>query len=227
MEQRQRWHLQPDQATLCRAVADVIVAAANQCIEARGGFSIVLAGGTTPVAVYRLLVDAQTDWRRWHVYFGDERCVPVADSGRNDGMAHRAWLDKVAIPAGQIHPIPAQLGAEAAAESYRGLLAEVGLFDVVLLGLGEDGHTASLFPGHDVGQAPETTVLPVHDAPKPPPDRVSLGAIRLGRSREVLFLVSGEGKREALSRLKHGDAIPAAAITPAAGVDIYTDIAVD
>lgn len=185
----------------------------------------MLAGGTTPVAVYRLLVNAQTDWRCWHVFFGDERCVPEGDPARNDAMARRAWLDAVAIPAAQIFPIPAELGAEAAAEGYRQLLAGIDLFDLVLLGLGEDGHTASLFPGHDLGEKPDMAVLAVHGAPKPPPDRVSLGADRLGHARSVLFLVSGDSKRDALARLKHGEPIPAAAIRSAAGVDIHADVA--
>ena len=118
--------------------------------------------------------------------------------------------------------IPAELGAERAAAAYAAELRGVGDFDFVLLGLGEDGHTASLFPGHDWGDAPDAPdVLAVHGAPKPPPERVSLSAARFGRAREVWFLVAGADKRAALARWRAGDAIPAGAIRPAAGVDVW------
>ncbi len=94
----------------------------------------------------------------------------------------------------------------------------------MLLGLGEDGHTASLFPMHDWGAAPDSPdVLAVFDAPKPPPQRVSLSAARLSRAREVLFLVAGESKRDAVKRWRAGEQLPAAAIQPAAGVDVLVE----
>ena len=135
-------------------------------------------------------------------------------------MAGLAWLDHVPLPAAHRHAIPAELGAERAA-AYAAELRGVGDFDLVLLGLGEDGHTASLFPGHDWGEAPDAPdALAVLDAPEPPPERVSLSAARLSRSREVLFLVAGPSKREALARWRAGERIPAAAIRPATGVDV-------
>ena len=97
----------------------------------------------------------------------------------------------------------------------------IGSFDLVLLGLGEDGHTASLFPSQDWGEGQESAdALPVFNAPKPPPERVSLSAQRLGKAEQVLFLVTGAGKREAVSRWQAGDPIPASAIHPANGVDV-------
>jgi 6-phosphogluconolactonase len=171
--------------------------------------------------VYALLRESAADWASWQVYFGDERCLPPQNPERNSRMAACAWLDHVAIPPGRIHPIPAELGAEAAAAAYAQELAGVGEFDLVLLGLGEDGHTASLFPGQDWGvNDAALDVLAVRDAPKPPPQRVSLSARRLSQAREVLFLVSGAGKRQAVADWRAGKAIPAAAITPAGGVDV-------
>ncbi|HET7358721.1 MAG TPA: 6-phosphogluconolactonase [Rhodanobacteraceae bacterium] len=219
-----RWHGVADSDALHSAAYQRIVEAATLAIASAGRFAIVLAGGNTPRAVYRLLRDADTDWSRWHVWFGDERCLPGGDAGRNSAMAGQAWLDHVPIPARQCHVLPAEQGAEAAARAYAQELKGVGMFDLVLLGLGEDGHTASLFPGHDWGtaaDAPDT--LAVFDAPKPPPERVSLGAARLARARAVLFLVDGETKRDAVARWRAGAAIPARAIRPAAGVDVLLE----
>lgn len=181
----------------------------------------MLAGGNTPRGAYQRLRDARADWSAWQIYFGDERCVPRDDAARNSRMAEEAWLDHVAIPALRRHPIPGELGAAAAAQAYGAILRPVAAFDLVLLGLGEDGHTASLFPGHDWGAAPGSpAALAVLDAPKAPRERVSLSAARLSCAREVLFMVRGESKREALAQWRAGAAIPAGAIRPAAGVDV-------
>jgi 6-phosphogluconolactonase len=169
-----------------------------------------------------LLGAATADWGRWHVWFGDERCTPREDARRNSLMAESAWLDHVAIPKLQVHEMPAELGPRAAAARYADDLASVGEFDLVLLGLGEDGHTGSLFPGHDLGRAATAPrVLAVFNAPKPPPDRVTLSARRLSEAAEVIFLVAGQAKRDAVQRWRAGASIPAGVITPAAGVDVF------
>jgi 6-phosphogluconolactonase len=220
-----RWLIYADAAALQQALVRAIEHCANESIKARGAFHIVLAGGHTPAAVYRGLAGRPCDWSAWCVYFGDERCLPQGAADRNDSMARACWLDRVAIPPAQIHPIPAELGAVAGAAAYRRTLAGVAAFDLVLLGLGEDGHTASLFPGQPSDDAAGSPVLAVHGAPKPPPERISLSAARLGAARQVWFLVSGEGKRQALERWRRGEDIPARRICPAAGVDVHTDIA--
>ena len=139
-------------------------------------------------------------------------------------MAGEAWLDHVFIPTVQFHAIPAELGAVRAAQLYGETLHAVGEFDLVLLGLGEDGHTASLFPDHEWGAAPGSPdTLAVFDAPKPPPQRVSLSAARLSRARQVIFLVSGASKRRAVAEWRAGKDIPARAIKPAAGVDVLVE----
>lgn len=222
--QKCRWHTCHSLAELEQAAAQAILQAAQRAISLRGRFDIVLAGGSTPRRVYALLREAHADWAAWHVYFGDERCLPPTDDERNSRMAAAAWLDHVAIPPAQLHPIPAELGAEQAAGIYAKTLAGIDQFDLVLLGLGEDGHTASLFPGHDPGSAPDApATLAVLDAPKPPAQRVSLSARRLSAAHQVMFLVTGVAKRQAVHAWRNEMGIPAAAIVPAAGVDIYLE----
>lgn len=226
MQTRQscRWHVLAAADALERTATDKILHAAQQAIARSGAFHIVLAGGSTPRRIYHDLSRKAADWSRWHVWFGDERCLPADAAERNSRMAADAWLDRVPIPSVQIHAIPAELGATAAAAAYARTLAGRGDFDLVLLGLGEDGHTASLFPGHDWGvTATAPDVLAVWDAPKPPPERVSLSAHRLSATRELVFLVSGEGKRQAVAAWRAGADIPAAAIAPAGGVDVLLD----
>lgn len=219
-----RWHVavSPDD-WLTRALR-MVAEAEGEALARRGAFHLVLAGGGTPRALYRALSAEAHDWSRWHVWFGDERCLPPEHPDRNSAMARAAWLDRVDLPDGNLHVIPAERGSAAAARAYAGELAGLAEFDLVLLGLGQDGHTASLFPGRDWGEAAASPpVLAVHDAPKPPPDRVSLSARRLSQARRVLFLVTGADKGEAQARWRRGEAIPASAIRPRAGIDVLTD----
>ena len=221
-----RWHEFPDDTSLLANALARVLAAARDAIAQHGAFDIVLAGGNTPRKLYRALRNADTDWTRWHVWFGDERCAPPDDPERNSRMARDEWLDHVSMPAANVHPIPAEVGARDAAVLYARELRGVDAFDLVLLGLGEDGHTASLFPGHGSGAHTDSPdVLAVFNAPKPPPERVSLSAQRLSRARHVLFLVEGAGKRDAIAAWKRGDAIPAASIAPEAGLDVLLDAA--
>ncbi len=216
-----QWHLFDDAPAVAREAARRILAAVDKAISLQGKFSIVLAGGSTPEATYRLLVDADTDWSKWHIYFGDERCLPMDDAERNSVMATSSWLDHVTIPDKNIHPIPAEQGAEAGASAYGLLIADALPFDLVLLGMGEDGHTASLFPGQR--HPGSELVHAVHDAPKPPPDRVSLSRKALSDCRELLILVTGAGKKEAVTGWKHGEDLPIASIGAHDTVDILQD----
>ena len=215
-----RWHLYADAAALAERAARIILRAAEETIRVRGHFNLVLSGGGTPRAVYERLARAAADWEAWRIYFGDERCLPPEHPERNSRMAADTWLDHVAISRDRIHIMQAELGSDAAAAAYIPLLEKALPFDLVLLGLGEDGHTASLFPGH---QYPEARVVPVRNAPKPPPERVSLSARTLSDAHQALFLVTGSGKRTAVAAWQGGEPIPAADITPGGGVDILLD----
>ena len=216
-----RWHEVVD-------VADVAVRrvlhAAERALAERGEFHLVLAGGNTPRDLYRRLAAIGPDMTGWQVWFGDERCLPVHDPERNSRMALDAWPALTELPAGRLHVMPVELGASRAAAEYAAQLAAVGAFDLVLLGLGEDGHTASLFPGHAWECEDGLSVLAVTDAPKPPDERVSLTASRLSNARQVLFLVSGAGKRDAVAAWRAGRPLPAAAIQPLNGVDVLLNL---
>ncbi|WP_462329118.1 6-phosphogluconolactonase [Thiohalocapsa halophila] len=199
-----------DTEAVAAETARLILDAAADAIAARGAFRLVLAGGSTPLAAYRLLAQAQADWAHWHLYHGDERCLPPDSPERNSRAADDVWLAKVPVPREQVHPIPAEQGAPAASAAYEPVVAGAVPFDLVLLGMGEDGHTASLFPGHEI--LPGPLVMPVHDAPKPPPDRVSLTPSALCRSRRMLVLVTGAGKQAAVARWAAGEGLPVARV---------------
>jgi len=196
-----------------RVLADaqaVAQAAAGEIAKAlRGGArTLVLAGGTTPRRAYELLAGMDVKWGRVTVLFGDERCVAPEDPESNYRMARESLLDRVA-PA-TVHRMPAELGPEEGARLYSSVVAGLEPLDLVILGLGPDGHCASLFPGHRALQAPGWAVA-VRGAPKPPPDRVSLTLAALRGARRVIFLATGAEKAEALRRAHRGE-VPAGMI---------------
>ena len=191
-----------DTEALSRAVALRIDMLAQAAIEARGVFRIALAGGLTPRRCYEFLRERPVDWVHVQIFFGDERCLPAGDKDRNDTMAFAALIDHIDIPKANVHTIPAELGPVAAAARYSAELKEFDRFDLVLLGLGEDGHTASLFPGNAACLSRALAVA-VFDAPKMPSLRVSLGINTLNAARTKLFIAAGDSKRDALRRIEH------------------------
>jgi len=221
---RYRWHTVCDQSALRQAALYTILDNATMAIRQRGQYHLVLSGGDTPRGIYQQLRSIQTDWSAWHIYFSDERCLLPNDSKLNSRMAGEAWLDHVPIPESQLYVIPVELGASRAAYEYAQTLRSIGIFDLTFLGLGEDGHTASLFPDHEWGIAPDSPdTLAVFDAPKLPLHRVSMSAARLSRSRQVMFLVNGESKHMAVAKWRKGKNIPARAIMPTTGVDVLLE----
>jgi len=224
MQQNRQWHRFETGDQVAEAVTARIMSAARQAVAERGRFKLVLAGGGTPEKVYRLLAASAADWGDWFIYYGDERCLPADHPDRNSQMANQAFLHAVSIPAHQIFPIPAELGPEQGALRYREIVGQALPFDMVLLGMGEDGHTASLFPGHSHDE--DELAHAVHDAPKPPPERVSVSAKALGQTHELIFLVTGGNKQEAVKAWRSGADIPVATIKPPVA-DIYLDAAAD
>jgi 6-phosphogluconolactonase len=198
-------------AAISEAAAREIVDAAAGALAERSRFVVALAGGETPRPLYGRLASEYRDaiaWDRTDACFGDERCVPPTDADSNYRMAREALLDRVA-PA-NVHRMPGELGAEEAAAEYDRLLGRLGLLDLVLLGVGPDGHTASLFPGRPEVNA-EGWAVAVHDAPKPPPDRVSLTLGTLQAAHRVLVLATGADKADAVAKAQRGE-VPAGMI---------------
>lgn len=220
-------------ADVADAAADLFVELARSSIERRGRFVVALAGGTTPAEMHRRLATAPrrdaVDWSRVHVFFGDERGVPPGDPERNDRGAREALLDHVPIPPLQIHPIPAeradgdvryQQELRDTYDSFRiagGERRRYPRLDLIVLGMGPDGHTASLFPGHELPD-PDLWAQRVTDSPKPPAVRVTLTLPLINAAEAVAFVVTGAEKAPALAGVLHGDtALPAARVAPTHG----------
>ncbi len=187
--------------TVLESAEEVAAAAAADIAEAlrEGARSLVLAGGTTPRRCYELLSRMEVEWGRVSILFGDERCVHPDHADSNYRMAREALLNRVA-PA-TVYRIPAELGPDEAAGLYAHVVASVAPLDVVVLGVGEDGHTASLFPGHPALTATGLAVG-IRDSPKPPPQRVTLTLTALQAARRVIILATGAGKADAVARAK-------------------------
>ena len=216
----------PDPQAVAREAAERLIAACGETTAER--IAICLSGGSTPKVLYGLLAGpdyaARVPWERIHWFFGDDRVVPWDDARSNVRMVREAFGHGARIPPTHLHFIPSDEGAEIGARAYeRTLLDFYGaesldparpLFDLVLLGLGEDGHTASLFPGKPAVEETARLVAPVPEAGLAPfVPRISLTLPALASSRHVLFLVTGAGKREPLARLAAGEDLPAGRVT--------------
>lgn len=216
-------HIFPDADAVARAAVDIVLEAAADALSSRGRFTLVLAGGRTPLAAYRRLAALGIDPAGWEIFFGDERCLPPTDPERNSVAAAAAWLARSGIAPAHIHEIAAEQGPELAAALYAEEIAGWQPFDLVLLGMGEDGHVASLFPGHQhVG---EPLVVAVHDAPKVPSERVSLNYAAICASRQRVMLVTGTGKSAALAAASKGQDLPVTRVADCAALTVLMDAA--
>jgi 6-phosphogluconolactonase len=207
--------------TRVEVVDDPAAAAAERILAVAGrGGSLVLAGGSTPKRAYEL---ANTgDFSRATLLFGDERCVPPDDERSNFGMVRESLLVALSAPPAHLHRMEGELGHEAAAQAYEAIVREAGEPDLLLLGVGPDGHTASLFPGKPEIDVEDRLVVGVPEAGLEPfVPRVSLTLPALARARETLFLVSGKGKAETVRRAFGPDPEPLpSARVAAAGANV-------
>jgi 6-phosphogluconolactonase len=202
-----RWQCHADAAGAALACAEHLGARIAAMLATRELCHVALPGGRTPAACFAHLAKLSLPWERVHWYLGDERCLPVGDVERNDNMIEQYLWRVIDAPESNRHPIPAELGAERAADSYTGLIDTLDRLDIVLLGMGEDGHTASLFPDNPALDD-ERAAVPVHHAPKPPGDRVSLGITTLQAAAERVVLTTGAAKRDAIEQVRDGVKLP-------------------
>jgi 6-phosphogluconolactonase len=233
----------PDLDALSRAAAELLCTLAEEAVQQRGLFTVVLAGGKTPKRLYENLTgppcDVRMPWPQIHLFWGDERCVPADHPDSNFGLAFRAMISRVPVPPENVHRIPGEIAPpESAAQAYEKILRgffkpgitrhgshpsrfggdRVPRFDLVLLGVGKDGHTASLFPGNPVLEEKDRWVAVV-ESPQgsPPVPRITLTLAVINRARCILFMVSGAEKRNVVHAILHTPEV-AARLYPAARV---------
>lgn len=193
----------------------------EEAVRLRDRFLVALAGGSTPSPLYERLprLDA-IDWKSVHVFWSDERCVPPDDPASNFASVRETLLDRIAVPAEQVHRIEGEKPPLEAADAYEVLVRQTlgadGRFDLVLLGIGADGHTASLFPRHQALTETERWILPVHVSANPA-WRITMTLPLINAARHVQFLVVGSEKANAVSRMEGGQDLPASRVRPVDG----------
>jgi len=173
--------------------------------QARAGGSIVLTGGSTPRHAYEIAAELEPDWSRVELWWGDERCVPPEDERSNYAMAKAALLDRLEGAPASVHRMKGELGRAEGATEYERELADAGTFDLVLLGVGPDGHVASLFPNSPTLDVTDRDVVGTEAGHEPFVDRISMTLPRLSDTQELLFLVTGEDKADAAARALAGE----------------------
>jgi 6-phosphogluconolactonase len=216
MADRGELHVYPDPEALARATADHFLRIGCDAITERGNFRVALAGGNTPKAAYELLARepraSEISWSEVFIYFGDERCVPPTDERSNFHMAQRAFLNAVPIPPANVHRMAGEIDPGIAANEYASLirsdLREPPHFDLVMLGLGPDGHTASLFPGSPPDLDDASLVRAVY-AESQGMWRITITPLVINSARNVLFGIEGNDKAEILAKVYEGPRDPA------------------
>lgn len=208
-------HVVPDLKAVAADAAERIVRLAQDAIAQRKTFSIALSGGNTPKVLYELLATApystRIEWKKWEIYFGDERCVPPDHPESNYGMAAKSLLNRVPIPPTQIYRMKGELDPQTAAIEYGRTMKEKfgdGGMDLVLLGMGDDGHTASLFPQTEALKETHHRCV-ANFVPKLNVWRITLSAPFINRARNVIVLLSGESKAKRVEEVLQGPKNPA------------------
>jgi 6-phosphogluconolactonase len=225
----------PDTNTLSQEAAQFIVRLASECIVTRGRFSIALSGGSTPKVLYGLLGSElyrdQIDWSKVDIFWSDERCVPPDSADSNYHMAREVLLSRVPLSPQQVHRMPAdQPDHDAAAQAYTHEMRQsfgtdgIPHFDLIQLGMGPEGHTASLFP-HQASLHEQQRLVMYVNVPKPPPERLTFTPPILNAARHVLFLVTGAEKADAVQAVLEGeynpDEYPAQIVRPPSGEVVW------
>lgn len=218
----------PDPDSLARAAADLLVIVAEDALAARGRFTVALSGGSTPKAMYTQLRGLVVDWARVQIFWGDERCVPPQHPDSSYQMACETLLNHIPIPLENIHRIPGEANPKQAAADYEQELRTtfgnaLPRFDLILLGIGDDGHIASIFPGtSSVREEHAWVVVQEHTFPPPPlVTRITFTPPLINAAAHVVFLVAGAGKADRLKQVLRGqyqpDVMPAQIVKPTNG----------
>ena len=203
---KDNWVVFEDIDKLSEQLAYNILEIAETSIRLSNSFKIVLTGGNSVLKLYNILSNSKSNWSKWHIYLGDERCLPTNDKDRNDYIINQVWLNNSQILKKNIHFIYAEFGVDDGALHYEKILDNVGDFDVVLLSIGEDGHAASLFPHHLYDK--NTSVVVERNSPKFPKDRISMSYSRLNQSKNIFKRISGSSKQKAVKMWIKGKALP-------------------
>ncbi|KAL2611898.1 hypothetical protein R1flu_023590 [Riccia fluitans] len=219
-------------------LAPYVAEISNSAVEARGAFSIVLSGGSLISTMGKLAEEpflGKIDWSKWHVFWADERVVPLHHPDSNYKLALDGLLSKVSIPPANVHALNDKLSPQKAAEDYESVLKHLvekkvlpldaggnyPRFDLILLGMGPDGHLASLFPNHPLVSKTDTWVASIEDSPKPPPERITLTLPVINAAENVAFVATGSGKADKLKLVFGGDLpfgeVPAKLVSPVNG----------
>ncbi|KAL1925659.1 uncharacterized protein VTP21DRAFT_542 [Calcarisporiella thermophila] len=215
----------PNTDSLSKSLSDFVERLSEEAISARGHFSVALSGGSLPkLFAAHLKSNPRVDFSRWHIFLADERCVPLDDPESNFGLVKKELLDHLTAQP-KVYPINPDLVGhpEKAAVDYerrvREALGENAQIDLIMLGMGPDGHTCSLFPGHPLLNVSERLIDSLTNSPKPPPSRITFTYPFVNRGRYVAFVATGEGKQDVLKAiLDHKDwALPSTRVQPESG----------
>lgn len=225
-----------DEMQLSAAAAELILDVSRRSIEKTGRFVMALSGGKTPSFLYNLLAHPpyykELQWKNMFIFWSDERCVPADDAQNNSHMAREMLLDHVSIPAENIFPVQVQMEPEKAAIQYENMIKaffkeELPAFDLVLLGMGEDGHTASLFPGTSISTG-STELINAVTKPGEKNQRITFTPSLINNAKEILILVSGKNKSDVLKKVleeKNKNNFPVSLIRPIGKLLWYVDAA--
>jgi len=199
------WYISKDFSQASKSAAEFLATSIRDSVSERGICHVILPGGKSPELCLELLSEMDLPWKNIHWYTGDERVLPEGDPQRNDVMIKKNLWSK--IPDGEFHTIPAEQGAEKAVDLFATEIKNLKVIDVAFLGMGEDGHTASLFPGN-VALNDNRNIVPVYNSPKAPDERVSFGVNKLYEARIRMVLTGGESKSDIISRIKMDEKLP-------------------
>lgn len=210
-----KFHFFHDPDSLAETLADDLEKLISEAVAVREVCHMVFPGGRSPYRVLEKLRDRDLPWKNLHLYPSDERCVSLGDPERNDRLIDELIINHVPLPQENLRRIPAESGPEEGADRYSALLEKTPCFDIALLGMGEDGHTASLFPDHPA-MHDRRQAVPVFNSPKPPSSRVSIGLNRLTEASNRFVIVIGADKIRFLNSLKSFRGTPVELIKPTA-----------